>query len=1127
MLIERSLLYHWRAYAAVLLGVMITTTVLVGSLLMGDVVSHSLHRIADQRLGRARLAVISMGDNFGAGLAGRLEPELERRVGGSVIVAPVMQLRGVASVRGSDARSRQVRIYAVDDSFWRLAPKPPPDFDGYGVNRQLADRLGLLAEDGSLRDLGELEDLILRVSKPSWISRDAAMSSDKKADVTLRLSGAIGAVIEDEELGRFDLAANQVPPDNVYIPLAALDVDPEIAGMANLFLSGTPDGNRVTTETFDAAVDAVWRAEDLGLIVRESEPTGCVEIRSRRLFLRAERLVEPLSDQAQAVLTYLVNDISRGTARCPYSMVAAVEPELFRVAGGPEEAPAEWGEDEILINRWLADDIGAGLGDGLKLTYWVMGRRRQLDTEQADFSVAGVLPLREGTPTVDSDLMPDFPGIAGKPSCSQWDSSYPIDIDRFGDEDNAYWDEYGGTPKAFITLAAGRRLWRNRFGNATALRFYDRDVAAVRELLHKRVDPRTYGLVARDVAGMAENAAGQAMNFGHLFLLMSFFLIAAALLLTALLFTLAVDRRRTEMGLLKALGLTAKQIRRRLMLEALMVAVLGTLLGLGTGVLYSYGLFQVLTTGLVRAAVGGTGLVFWISPLSLVIGAGAVLAVVAGVLALTLRHAAAQQAAGLLRGTRASDARHQSSSLATRLVVPSAAVVGIILALIASPDPSGAPFFFGAGACLLVAGIAGSTWLLRGLGARRTHRQRGLGGLALLNAARRPGRSLAVVGILAAAVFLVVSVGSFHKDADFADAGRSSGTGGFDFWGTTSLPVYKDLNSEDGRREFRLRSSRLPVDFSVLAMRTNAGDNASCLNLNRSQMPRLWGVDSSRLAELGAFSFASVRDEAAGEDTAAAWRQLGRPLPDGSVPAVVDQNTALWAMKVGVGDRLDYPTDGGGTVEMTIVGLVSDSILQGGMLVDEWVFEEYFTAASGYRTFLIDAGDADGARPSADKMAALRAELEQRLRDVGLVLTRTRDKLAAQYAMQNVYLAMFQVLGGLGLLLGSLGLGVILLRNVIERQRELAIMRSIGFGKRRLGLLLILEHTFLLVLGAGAGLLAAAVAVVPMLMTPDRPLAVGMVAAMLGIIVLVGLITIVITGLWAMRGNLVAALRSE
>ena len=67
--------------------------------------------------------------------------------------------------------------------------------------------------------------------------------------------------------------------------------------------------------------------------------------------------------------------------------------------------------------------------------------------------------------------MPDFPGISDARSCSDWDPGLPINLHRIRDKDEGYWQNYRGSPKAFVTLAAGQAMWANIYGNLTAVRF--------------------------------------------------------------------------------------------------------------------------------------------------------------------------------------------------------------------------------------------------------------------------------------------------------------------------------------------------------------------------------------------------------------------------------------------------------------------------------------------------------------------------------------------------------------------------------------------------------------------------------------------------------------------------------
>jgi hypothetical protein len=73
-------------------------------------------------------------------------------------------------------------------------------------------------------------------------------------------------------------------------------------------------------------------------------------------------------------------------------------------------------------------------------------------------------------PLVDRSLMPDFPGVAKAESAGDWDTSFPL-VHTIRPKDDEYWRKYRGTPKAFVTLAAGQKMWANRFGNLTAVRF--------------------------------------------------------------------------------------------------------------------------------------------------------------------------------------------------------------------------------------------------------------------------------------------------------------------------------------------------------------------------------------------------------------------------------------------------------------------------------------------------------------------------------------------------------------------------------------------------------------------------------------------------------------------------------
>src|SRR6185503_18771507 len=205
--------------------------------------------------------------------------------------------------------------------------------------------------------------------------------------------------------------------------------------------------------------------------------------------------------------------------------------------------------------------------------------------------------------------------------------------------------------------------------------------------------------------------------------------------------------------------------------------------------------------------------------------------------------------------------------------------------------------------------------------------------------------------------------------------------------------------------------------------------------------------------------------------SASGWMLLRQKLPGGEVPAIGDANSIRWALGKQVGDALEYVDERGRNFRIRIVGAVANSILQGSLIIDERRFVEHFPSEPGYRMFLIDA-------PS-NSVANVSATLSRALQDVGLELTPAPQRLAAFNAVQNTYLNTFQVLGGLGLLIGTAGLGVVVLRNVLERRGELGLLLALGYERSLLHRLVLSEHIGLLAMGLLIGIVAALCAVAP------------------------------------------------
>jgi hypothetical protein len=590
-----------------------------------------------------------------------------------------------------------------------------------------------------------------------------------------------------------------------------------------------------------------------------------------------------------------------------------------------------------------------------------------------------------------------------------------------------------------------------------------------------------------------------------LFLGFSFFLIAAALALVGLLFGLMVEGRLPEAGTLLALGWPLQRVRLLFLGEGIGVALSGSLLGTVLGIMYTRGILRALL-GVWRGATGGAPILFHLTRTSLFIGACAGTLMAALAMVWVTRNAWKRSARELLEGAGSfeSGATGQRRTrihaiLAALFGLAGCGLLGVVLAK-GQPDPE---LFFGGGSLLLV-----SLLLVCRLGLDRLAggKVRAIRQLAWRNVGRRTGRATAVVSVLAAGAFLVLSVQVFQKEVPSGPQQRASGTGGFGLIGELSTPVYEDLNAAAVRD-----TMGLPVEegVRVVPFRVREGEDASCLNLNRAVRPRILGAPSKELEELGAFRF--VRK-------GTGWGVL-REEGGGAIPAVVDEDTLLWALQKKIGDEIPVPDGRGGETRLRIVGSVGGSILQGALLIDEAAFVKAFPDAGGYRFLLLDV--------PADRIEVVRGAWSRALQDRGLELVPAARRLGDLLTVSNTYLQIFQVLGGLGVLLGAVGVGVVAARNAVERRAELAILEAGGWSRPQLLRLLGWELGLLVFLGLLIGGLCAWTVTVPGqwmrgAFVDHRPLLVAL-AVLGGVAVVAVRIALALS----LRGSTSGMLRSE
>ncbi|MCB9664632.1 MAG: ABC transporter permease [Alphaproteobacteria bacterium] len=1032
-----GLRHHQRVAWGLLATAALTSALLGGGLAMGDALRAALAHRVDERLGPVDV-VVEGGDE---GVRVHLAQALGETLG--VPTAAVALRPAVAST--SDGATAALTLLGADARFLQLAPgaRPPPP-GAVRLSLSLQDRLGVVPGDR----------IALRVERPSALASDVALAQATGLVTGLSLQVAQPLDGWPAHLG---LRATPGVPEVALVDLESLGRRLAHEGRADAVLVAGADEAAVS-----AALPAAVSPADGGIQVRRVRDELVLSTARVVLAPPVVAAVRAAVPEATPGLVWLVDELAADGRSVPYVFVGATPAGPH---GTPMGAllPADLGAEEIVLTDVLAADLGVVPGSRVQVRFPVLGAHRTVTHEQRWLVVRAVVPLAGAA--ADPSWMPPIEGLEDAETCAEWDPGLPVDLERIRPEDEAYWAAHKGTPRAWVALETGRRLWAGALGDTTTLRMPATAEAALQARLREVLEPAVLGVGARSVRGQLEAAAAPANDFGVLFASFDGLLVIAALVLAGLQAALGLVARQGELGTLRALGWTRGRVLGLVVGEAAVALGAGALLGVPLAALVAWTHAEGLA-GVWATATSGVHVPLVLRPATL-LGAGALAFVAStGAVAATARGLVGRPPRALLAGVDPRPHPRTARRATAAAVLLLGAAVVLALSGPAERTPEAALRFFGAGSLVLVAGLAAvRAWLGRpgsavGPGA----------------SARRPGRALAVVGVLALGTFLVAGVGLGAGRAPPSAREASSGSGGFALWVHTTLGVPEQLDSAVGRERFDLEPDLLP-DGSVVGLLTVEGDDASCLQLGSAQTPTLHGVDPEALARRGSFGHAVD------------WAALRRDLGPGRLAAVGDEPTVTWGLHAGVGDVLTWVDEQGRELEVELVGVIGSSVLQGGLLVDADALRPHFPTRARWTTFLVDA-------PPSTAPELARA-LGRALSDHGVVVQPTEARLAAFAAVEDTYVAIFRALGGLGLVLGGAGVGLLLARAVLEREGELALLRALGFPRGRVRRLLVVEHGALVATGLALGLIASLVAVAPVLRAADADPPWGSVAAVL------------------------------
>jgi len=1122
LLITCSLTHYWRTGVAVVVGVAIACAVIVGSLVIGDSVRGSIRDTALARLGRIDYALVSP-HFFRQKLAADMMRDF--RLAGKVkIITPAVITRGAVSSQTTDATVPSASVVGVDDSFWGLWPERAKlgraklGTAKLGTAKLPLSRRQAAVSQSLARDLGARlgDSILVSVDKQSAVPGGTLFEKRSREDTVSSLRLEIAAVLPDDGPGGFKLDTGTESPRNVFVSrewLCEQIGKPEMANALLVESSGSGD----IQAGLGSALTGACTLLDYDLVLIHSSDNTYTSLQSDSLLL-PESVVKTALDAAAEVhahsaLTsvYLATTIRKhGQSRgIPYSIIAAAEP-LWK------HPKSVW------LNDWAAKDLQAKIGDRIDLVYLVSRPDGSYREDSITLTFTGTVPMT-GLGG-DRSLTPAFEGITNAERIDQWKAPFPVDMNRIRPADEDYWNRYRTAPKAFVSFDTARQLWRNgssgnqagdwvtsvRMSSSMTVAGLDRRVG---ERILARLRPEQQGMVFRPLREAAIAASAGTTDFGQLFLGMSLFLVIAGAGLAGTLMRLSAERRASEAGIMMACGFDARGTRRVLFGEGLCLTVIGVALGVPLGVLYAAGIIAALRSWWI-GAVGTSALWLHLTAASVIIGAISSLIVGAISVYIGVSRLTRNRVLDLLAGWQSMAVLPVARGHArTRLLFALSLILAILLLVLPAfgvIQPEGA--FFGGGALLLIAALGYADLTL----ARALSGKSGavsIRMLALRSAAANRSRSLLVIGLIAAAGFMIVAVAANTRNFSRIDYTRKdSGTGGFALRAISSLPIRYDFGTPAGRAAlgFPPEDEAIFKDVRVYQLNMISGDDVSCLNLAKPAQPRVLWVGKDFI-DRGGFSL-TLRGPNPGANP---WTALTAIGADSLVPVFGDADSVMWSLHSGLGKTLDLKAKDGRPCEARIEGLIHGSIFAGELVG----YGGRTVGGSSARYFLIEA--------PTDKVDKVAASLRQNLGDVGLEVRTTQEILNSYASVRNTYLSVFLALGGLGLLLGTFGLIAMILRGALERRREFALMLAAGLTSGHLSRLLILENAGLLIYGLACGTVAALVAVAPHVLSTQSGVGWGMIFIALAIIAIAGLVSCIVAAKHVVKGALVEALREE
>jgi putative ABC transport system permease protein len=494
-------------------------------------------------------------------------------------------------------------------------------------------------------------------------------------------------------------------------------------------------------------------------------------------------------------------------------------------------------------------------------------------------------------------------------------------------------------------------------------------------------------------------------------------------------FSILVAQRSRELALLRALGASRRQVNRSVLAEAFVIGVVGSTIGLGVGYLLALGLRALFAT----FGLDLSGVEFPVALRTVLVSYAVGILVTMIAAYLPARRAARIPPVAAMRD----DVALPETSLRRRLVVGVGMVALGVLSMVGGFAGEGGRglSLIGLGALLILIGVSLTSPvigrpLVRLVGVAYQRLFGTVGTLASQNAMRNPRRTAATASALMIGLTLV---------ATMAILGRSASV-------STDKAIEETLTSE------LIVSNVVGTPFSpAIAEQIRKIDGVKTVAQLRTAYPEVDGH--------GTYIGAADPDDLGDALDVQMAQGLLSALKPGTT--LVDARIAK-SQHLALGDTVKMKFQGG-TVPLKVSGVyLNDAGALGSYMVTLDTLAKGGLAPLDTMLFL--------SKDASASTAQIRAQVDQITKDLPTVTLKDTAEFAAEQREQiSFFLNMIYALLGLAIVIAVLGIVNTLALSVIERTREIGLLRAVGLSRRQLRRMVRLESVVVALLGAVLG----------------------------------------------------------